>query len=145
MCHSCQYERVASDKYVKHRCPKCKKPYLVSYKQAAREGKFDNYTPNHIPFKERIFFVFFGFVLMAYSFYAIFDERLIIPTKRSEIIFVGDGIPWGGFCLFTIALSLFIGVIDHYDKRDNEIYYSFAVGGLQLLGCLCILIGVIVD
>ncbi len=144
-CHSCQYVREASDKHAKHRCPKCKTPYLVSFKQAEREGKFNNYTPNHIPLKERFFLFVLGITLMMYSFYGLMNGELYIPTKRADIEFYGDGVVWGGLCVFTISLSCFIIFIDHYDKRDNEIYYSFATKGLSILGIIFVCIGGMVD
>ncbi len=144
-CHSCQYEREASDKHAKHRCPSCKKPYLVSYKQAEREGKFNNYTPNHIPLKERLFLLFLGIALIFYSFYGLMNGELHIPTKNAEIAFYKDGILWGGFCLFTMSLALFVSIIDHYDKRDNEIYYSAITKGLSFLAGVFLIFGSIVD
>ena len=91
----------------------------------------ENYTPNHIPEKERITLTIFSVLLFAYGTYGVWANDLYIPGKRSRGIHLHDVPAWIMYgAMITACLVMLSIVIDHYDRRNNETNYrAFAEAG----------------
>ena len=88
-------------------------------------------TPNHIPKGERIGYIIFSLLLLAYGTYGVWVNDLFVPGRRSRGIHLHDGTAWMMYgaiiCACLVMLSV---VVDHYDRRNNERHYRvFAAVG----------------
>ena len=95
----------------------------------------DNYTPNHIPASERVQNVIFSLALFAYGTYGIWTNDLYLPDKRGNGVHL-HGVPawflYGSvLCACLVMLSV---VVDHYDKRNNEIDYKMFADFFKYVG-----------
>ncbi len=89
-----------------------------------REG---NYIPNIVPLKDRIQHLIIALIFIVIGIYGMFNNGLNISGMQVEgMQFEGDT-KWIVYVsLITGCLSSLSIVIDHYDKRDNEMkYYAF--------------------
>lgn len=85
-----------------------------------------SFTPNHIPKSTRIFNLVWGIGLIIMATFGWLKGELFLPGKGGGITYTGDAL-----LLFIAAavfgvINLFITIVDHYDKRDNERYYQKA-------------------
>lgn len=87
-------------------------------------NKNDGYTPNHIPKGERIKNIIFSLALFAYGTYGVWVNDLYLPGKRTKGVHL-HGIPAWIFysAIISACLVMLSVVVDHYDKRNNEIDY----------------------
>ncbi|MEY2867441.1 MAG: hypothetical protein RIQ43_1467 [Pseudomonadota bacterium] len=88
------------------------------------------YLPNEIPPKKRNFYIIFSIILFSYGSYGAWKNDLYVPGKRRGIHLhdVPAWIMYGAIiCACVVMASV---VIDHYDRRNNEISYrAFAKAG----------------
>jgi hypothetical protein len=96
----------------------------------------DAFSPNHIPAKERVTNTLFAVFLLAYGGYGIWVNDLFIPAgKHGNGIHLHNLSAWvmyGAFiCASLVMLSV---VVDHYDKRDNEINYKRFADTFRVIG-----------
>lgn len=91
----------------------------------------EDYTPNHIPVKERITLSIFSVLLFAYGTYGVWVNDLYIPGKRSRGIHLHDVPAWIMYgAIITACLVMLSIVVDHFDRRNNETNYrGFAEAG----------------
>ncbi|WP_281559948.1 hypothetical protein [Thalassomonas sp. RHCl1] len=89
--------------------------------------KNSTYIPNYIPKSERIINFIWGICLVIYAIYGYFMGELYMPGRRGTegTTFTGDNLVMIIVAMFLGALNLFITIVDHYDKRDNEKNYKF--------------------
>ena len=84
----------------------------------------DDYTPNHIPAKERIGHIVFSMLLFCYGSYGVWVNDLYVPGKRSRGIHLHDVPAWIMYgAIITACLVMLSVVVDHYDHRNNETRY----------------------
>lgn len=86
-----------------------------------------DYTPNHIPRSERFLNVLYAVVIIALGVIGLTTGELLLPGKRTS---GPNGVALQGmtawlmyaamFCACAVLLSV---VVDHYDRRNNEINY----------------------
>jgi len=82
------------------------------------------YRPNHIPANERVQNAVFSALLFSYGTYGVWMNDLHIPGKRSQGIHLHDAPAWIMYGAMICACLVMISVIvDHYDRRNNEINY----------------------
>jgi Kef-type K+ transport system membrane component KefB len=81
--------------------------------------------PNHISTATRMVYVVGSGVLLAYAGYGLHIDDLYIPGKRSGGIHL-SGLPaWLMACAMAFAAANLLSVVvDHYDRRNNEIRYA---------------------
>ena len=93
------------------------------------------YSPNKIPFSERLVNKILSVLLLLYGSYGVYVNDLYISGKRTSGIHLHDEsaiIMYGAFiCGILVLLSV---VIDHYDKRDNEHTYQIFAQVFKYLG-----------
>ena len=94
-----------------------------------------HYTPNRIPFKERITNTLFSLGLFTYGSYGLWLNDLYVPGKRGRGVHL-HGVPawvmYGAIiCACLVMLSV---VVDHYDTRANEINYKHFADIFRRLG-----------
>jgi TRAP-type C4-dicarboxylate transport system permease small subunit len=95
----------------------------------------DSYTPNHIPPNERVTNTLFSIFLLLYGGYGIWVNDLYLPGKRSKGIHLHDVPAWVMYGAFICACLVMLSVIvDHYDKRNNEINYKRFADIFRVLG-----------
>ena len=87
-----------------------------------------NYKPNHIPKNERIFNALWGTGLLVWSTYGLIVGELIFPGRRGreDTVFTELGLYFVAAGMVLGAANMFLLIVDHYDKRDNEINYKYA-------------------
>ncbi len=93
------------------------------------------HTPNHIPADERVKYVVFSILLLAYGSYGVWVNDLYIPGKRTRGVHLHDVPAWIMYgaiiCACLVMLSV---VVDHYDKRNNETNYESFAATFKHLG-----------
>jgi TRAP-type C4-dicarboxylate transport system permease small subunit len=95
----------------------------------------DLYTPNHIPQNERVTNILVSICLLLYGGYGIWVNDLYIPGKRSRGIHLHDVPAWVMYGAFICACLVMLSVVvDHYDKRNNEINYKRFADTFRVLG-----------
>ena len=126
-CPKCKYNRKESDSNPEWQCPSCG----IAYGKFQATGKKTGYlfTPNHIKWTTRLYYVIASVSLFSYGAYGIYINDLFLPARRGGGTHFHDTpafVLFGAFicgCLYMISV-----VIDHYDKRDNEDrYHDFGV------------------
>lgn len=93
------------------------------------------YVPNEIPFQTRARNIFLSLALIAYGTYGLWINDLYVPGKH------GRGIHFHGIAaevMYTAFLSgclvLLSAVVDHYDRRNNELQYKHFSDGFRYVG-----------
>lgn len=83
------------------------------------------YCPNHIPRGLRAKYIVQASLLAAYTSYGLYVDDIYIPGKR------GPGLHFHGVAALLISAAVLAAVlnmssvlVDHYDKRDNELNYK---------------------
>lgn len=101
-------------------------------KQIRQQEK--KYTPNYIDKAERTLNIWFSIVLFVYGSYGVWVNDLYLPGKRTRGIHLHDVPAWIMYAAIICACFVMLSVvIDHYDRRDNEINYRrFAAVGRYL-------------
>ena len=97
-----------------------------------------DYSPNHIPRAERFINVVYSLVLIALGGLGLWSGKLLLPGRRTS---GPNGLELGGlpawlmygamFCACLVMLSV---VVDHYDRRDNEINYRRFARTFKFIG-----------
>jgi hypothetical protein len=83
------------------------------------------YSPNRIPRKERIVHVVFSILLFAYGGYGVWVNDLYMPGRRGRGIHLHDVPAWVMYGAMLCAVAVMLSVVlDHYDKRNNEVNYQ---------------------
>lgn len=84
----------------------------------------NSHTPNHIPTSERIKNIIFSLALFGYGTYGVWVNDLYLPGKSTKGIHL-HGVPaWILYgAIICACLVMLCVVVDHYDKRNNEIDY----------------------
>ena len=90
------------------------------------------HNPNHIPLEDRLVNVVASLFIFAYGTYGIWVDDIYVPAKRRHYSGDGDhgihfhGVPaWIMYCGIICACVVMLSVvIDHYDRRANEIKYQ---------------------
>jgi len=93
------------------------------------------HRPNRIPLNERISAIVLSSVLMGYSIYGVYKDDFLIIWRHTRIMrrrsepmhgsHVHGLSAWLVFAaLVCLTIALLSIVVDHYDKRDNEIKYK---------------------
>lgn len=85
------------------------------------------YTPNQIPRAERLLNILYAVVIIAFGAIGLTTGELLLPGKRTSS---PNGLALHGLpalamyaamiCACAVLLSV---VVDHYDRRNNEINY----------------------
>ncbi len=90
--------------------------------------KTEEYTSNHIPKSTRIFNFIWGTGLVVLAVFAWTGGSFSLPGKGASdgVTYTGDALTLFVIAAVVGAINLFITVVDHYDKRDNEHYYKKA-------------------
>lgn len=103
-----------------------------------------NYKPNHIPKNERIFSFLYGAGLLIWATYGLIAGELIIPGRRGRegTVFTEDGLYFVAIAFILGSVNMFLVIIDHYDKRDNELNYKYASRTLIFVGIVLIIVAI---
>lgn len=102
------------------------------------------YVPNHIPAGARLGLVIFSLFLLAYGSYGVWANDLYLPSRRGGI-HLHDAAAWTMFGAIVCAcLVLILVIVDHYDRRDNEVNYWRISRFLRGLGWTCFVLSLIV-
>ena len=82
-----------------------------------------DYTPNHVPLESRIYRSICILFLLFYGAYGLFTGELYLVYGRGEITLFANAV-YVAFISFVVGSLYFaLGIIDHYDKRNNEHVY----------------------
>jgi len=97
--------------------------------------------PNTIPLKTRIFNLLISGCLVAYALYSIASNDFYLPSKREPGTHVHGLVVWifVAACL-AVVINMMSTVVDHYDKRNNELTYAHIDAATQWLGWIFFLI-----
>lgn len=88
-------------------------------------NKKPTYTPNSYPLSTLLSNLIFSIGLLAYGAFGLLFDDLYVPGRHSK------GMHFHGFSAITMfaaficaALVLLSVIVDHYDKRNNEMRYQ---------------------
>jgi hypothetical protein len=102
----------------------------------------EKYSPNVVPAIERVFAIVWALGLLTWGAHGLYVGELVVPGLRG-----GDGLPLAGISLVIIVAAILFGivsallpVIDHYDKRDNELIYIKVKNICNILSVVLIII-----
>ncbi|NMP31052.1 hypothetical protein HII17_05690 [Thalassotalea sp. M1531] len=94
----------------------------------------DNYIPNQISAIDRLWNILFAIGFISYGAYGIYIDDLYIPSKRGGIHLSGES-AWIMYAALICGCLYFLSiVVDHYDKRDNELKYYMFGKNVKYLG-----------
>ena len=102
----------------------------------------ESYVPNAVPKSKRVFGVIWSLFLLLYGVFSFFKGDLWIPGvgAASGISFTGEALIIVLVAIFFSCCNLLLPVIDHFDKRDNEIIYQ----KLEKVSAVCSVVLVII-
>ena len=93
------------------------------------------FTPNKISRGDRITYIILSSILLIYGLGGFIIDDLYIPGKRGKGFHIHGIALYIMLCAFMCAIANLISiVIDHYDKRDNEISYKKFAKRTEILG-----------
>ena len=103
-----------------------------------------NYIPNTVPIGDRVIRILFAIGLIGYVVYGIYIDEIYLPSRHGGMYFSGPSIwliaaAFACYCLQSISR-----VIDHYDKRDNEMSYYYIGNILTYLAIGLYIIAIVV-
>jgi hypothetical protein len=100
--------------------------------------------PNRVPRKTRMANAVLAAALITYGSYGLYIDDIFVPGKGGEgLHFSGIG-AWLIYASILCATANLISVVvDHYDKRNNEIYYAHVAAATQWLGWLSFIAGIL--
>ena len=86
----------------------------------------EEFKPNHIPKKIRMFNLIWACVFIGFAIYGWLSGYLHWPGRAgsSGVTFTSLGLVFFISALISAALNALLTVIDHYDKRNNETQYK---------------------
>ncbi|MBE1301185.1 MAG: hypothetical protein GJ680_14915 [Alteromonadaceae bacterium] len=100
------------------------RPAFTAKKPQPKYDVNGTYIPNTVPLDRRLMNSFFSLCIIAYGVYGLLNNSLWIPLTRSLLVELN------GIAAFIMLISILSGaimllaeVVDHYDKRDNEMRY----------------------
>lgn len=102
--------------------------------------------PNSIKPSTRIQHCLASCALLAYAVYALWMDDFFLPAKGGGGIHLHGLAAWlmaGAFCCAVV--NLLSVVIDHYDRRNNELTYAHAAAATQWLGWTFFLAALVKD
>jgi len=104
------------------------------------------YNPNHIPAGERMVNAMLSSALLLYGITGLIIDDLYIPGKRRlGMHFHGEPILILFIAFLCAAANMMSVVVDHYDKRNNEIDYKRFARTSQVAGWTFFILAVILD
>ncbi len=118
---------------------------MLIWKHAAYLGKQQTLpdphnwlSPNNIPLTVRIRNIIISFLFLSYGGWGLINNDLYLPSRRSGAGAHFHDIPlWLIFAAMSCAaLSMISVVIDHYDRRNNELMYAHIATIFEWLGWL---------
>lgn len=86
----------------------------------------EEFKPNHIPKKTRIFNVIWACFLIFLARYSWLSDSFYFPVRTGSngVTFTNLGLVLFICALITVAKNALLVVVDHYDKRNNETQYK---------------------
>lgn len=101
-----------------------------------RYDESGRYVPNHIPLGERKSYLVFSTLLFAYGTYGVWVNDLYLPGRGGLHLY--DLSAWSMYgAILCACLVMLLVIVDHYDRRDNELNYWFIGRVLKGLGWFC--------
>lgn len=133
-CPKCSYIRTDQDSNPEWQCPACHIAY--SKFLAKTQEVIYKYTPNFVPLKNRLFCFVGALFLLIYGGYGLSNNHISVRFWRARRpIHLYDEAALIMYAAFVCASIVMIFVIiDHYDKRDNELRYQTIYQIFTLLG-----------
>lgn len=130
-CPHCNYEKkvLVPGKF---KCSSCGCKFKIDSNQRMTsveelDGEIiEVYQPNKIPWQTQLYYMIASPALLIYGTFGLIYDDIYIPGKRSRGIHFHGYAAVIVFFVFLFAISNMVSVIiDHFDKRDNEINYRY--------------------
>lgn len=111
-------------------------PYKPGHKNyLAADYEAIPFSPNHIPFKIRLFNSLLAIFLLVYGTYGLIVDDIWIPGKRSTGVHYHGPAAVVLFLAICCAAAVLVSlIVDHYDQRPNEASYRRFAQRAQILG-----------
>jgi len=88
------------------------------------KSRFGVYLPNRVGVAERLAYCALALALLAHATLGLCMDDLVIPSRRGPHTHLHGWQAWlAAGSVYLVAMSLISRVIDHHDKRDNEVSY----------------------
>lgn len=112
----------------------------------APSASLAEYVPNEIPVGTRVQNILISIALMTYGAFGLWINDLYIPGKRSKGIHLHGIAAWVMYGAFLGAcLALLAAVVDHYDRRNNELQYKHFSDGCRHVGWGLFILSVVIQ
>lgn len=96
-----------------------------------------NYIPNSISVTDRLCNFLLALAFIIYGSYGVYKNQLYVPSRRGDGIYLSGESAWIMYSALICGFLYFLTiVIDHYDKRDNEIKYFMFGKNVKLIGMI---------
>jgi hypothetical protein len=84
------------------------------------------YRPNRISLRERLCYAALSVAFLGYAAVALLTDDFYIPGRRNYPGMHLHGYPvvLMAIAIFSACVALIAVIVDHYDKRDNELIYK---------------------
>lgn len=116
----------------KFKCSNCGCKFRIDSNQRMtsfeyKDGELSEiFQPNKIPWKTRFYYLLASSFLFVYGLAGLINDDIYIPGKRSRGIHLHGYAAVIMFIVFLLAIANMVSVvIDHFDKRDNEVNYKY--------------------
>ncbi|HJS01707.1 MAG TPA: hypothetical protein VJ780_12310 [Flavobacterium sp.] len=110
------------------------------------EKETKEYTPNHITPDERAKCFLYAFILIIYGTFGYLADDIYLPAKH------GRGSHFHGLSCLIMYVAFIFGaincisiIVDHYDKRNNEINYQRFANVTRIIGVTCFISALIIS
>ena len=103
-----------------------------------------NYIPNIVTIEQRLISTVTALGLTGYVAYGLYIDEIFVPSKNGGVYFSGPSIWFIAAAILCLCLESISKVVDHYDKRDNEMRYYYLRKILSFLTVGLVIAAVIV-
>ncbi|MDO7085686.1 hypothetical protein WNY51_03745 [Pseudocolwellia sp. AS88] len=104
------------------------------------------YIPNSLTKCEIIENLIIIILLISYGVYGYYSGELLIPISKHESAFIyGNSILIANLAFLCGCFYTLSHIVDHYDKRDNEIYYHEFRMWVKYLGIFLLILACIIS
>ncbi len=96
----------------------------------------EHYVPNQVPRKQRIVKLLLITFLLSYGSVGLYKGELYLQYGRGDVTLFGNAVILAFASFIVGSLYLALGILDHYDTRNNEHVYrrlEAIVKGVALL------------
>lgn len=92
-------------------------------------------SPNNVPLSTRVINTLGSFALLAWGSYGLYQGDIPMPARKGEVAHFTGLATWILYgAILCAVVNLMAEVVDHYDRRNNELLYAHIAAATQWIG-----------